>query len=170
MLNLPTPFGNMGKFSSELWSLAANRCSSSNRDGDGDNKGGANSKLSSSLENTDAALLQAAALNAEQVHRYLNTYASHTAARFPAGDLKKLNIQYDALPLASPLSASSTTTQGAIDAYLQFLNDVQVIAQHVWTQFNDVSMILGLLVFALSHIDCGSGRRPRIFLCPFFLN
>ena len=140
MLNLPIPFGNMGKLSPGLWSLASQRCSGSG---------------SSHL---DEALLKATASNAAQVHRYLNTYASHTTARFPAGDLKKLNAQFDALPSTTPSSNnqddgdSAVALRAAVDAYLEFLNDAQLVTQQVWTQFNDLSMLIGLLLFAASLV------------------
>ncbi|KAL4543821.1 hypothetical protein Ndes2437B_g01633 [Nannochloris sp. 'desiccata'] len=133
MLNLPIPFGNMGKFSPDLWFLAAHRCSA------GD----------SELEE-NKAVLGAITVNSEQVHKYLNTYAAHTAARFPAKALKTLNAQFDALPLKS--TESRNATLGAVNAYLKFLNDAQLVAQQVWTQFNDLSMILGLVLFAASLV------------------
>jgi len=138
MLNLPIPFGNMGKFSPALWSLGAHRCS------------GGDSKFEQ-----NKALLRATANNSEQVHNYLNTYASHTAARFPAGALKKLNAQFDALPSTTTettLSSSDKEEIEAENAYLDFLNHAQLVAQQVWTQFNDLSMVLGFVLFAASLV------------------
>jgi phosphatidylinositol glycan class O len=138
MLNLPIPFGNMGKLSPELWSLAAHRCS-------GDD----------SILEQNKALLRATAVNSEQVHRYLNTYASHKAAQFPAGALKKLNAQFNALLSVATETTTTVSSSGkeeieVANAYLEFLIDSQLVAQQVWTQFNDLSMVLGLVLFAAS--------------------
>lgn len=136
MLGLPVPFGNLGKMSPELWSLAAQRCRSSDK------------------ETAEHALARATAANAEQVHTYLNTYALHKTARFPATALKRLNEMFESLPRPDA-STCGGGTHSIVDsaqdcgasAHLEFLKEAMDVAKVVWTQFDDVSMAVGLIAF-----------------------
>lgn len=71
MLQIPIPFGNVGKMSEELWSLSSRRCK---HNGDDQNQ-----------------LLAALQANARQVVRYLDEYAKKPGSRFPSSDLQKLH-------------------------------------------------------------------------------
>ena len=126
MLNLPVPFGNLGQLSPDLWSLAADRCSSSSSNSDDD----PTTVYASSLARATRA-------NAVQVHRYLNTYAAHPTSRFPASDLHRLNLLFNI----------TLRTNDAWEGHVEYLKQAVHVAQNVWTQFHELSMMAGLGLF-----------------------
>lgn len=138
LLGLPVPFGNLGRLSTELWALGAVRCAGG---------GGAPAQA--------RALAQATASNAAQVMQYLNTYAGHPAARFPAAALRRLNDAFRGLTvLGDGVEADATCGEedgsdcGAA-AHLAFLEDAAAVAGRAWAQFDDVSMVGGVSVLVL---------------------
>lgn len=79
LLGLPTPFGNLGKLSAELWQLAAPHLRAAGA--------GATDGLQAAWEDSLAAALLA---NVRQVHTYLHTYAATPGATFSRAALAQL--------------------------------------------------------------------------------
>lgn len=120
LFGVPIPFGNLGSLSPELWSIGASRCAEAQN---GDVR--------------TSSLAKATKATADQVYTYLRTYAMHPASRFPKASSQKLDALY--------ANISYDSTQST-----KFLKEANVIARHVWTQFNDVNIIAGLFVFVLT--------------------
>jgi len=109
MLDVPIPFGNLGKLSPELWQLTHSKAAAASMAaGSGDS---ASSSSGESAAPADAGAASAVAVaawerslggallaNARQVHSYLNTYAATASATFSRPALARLNALFDALP------------------------------------------------------------------------
>ncbi len=83
LLGLPTPFGNLGKLSAELWQLAAPHLPAA-----GAGEAGGKHGLRAAWEDSLAAALLA---NVRQVHTYLHTYAGTPGASFSRAALAQLD-------------------------------------------------------------------------------
>ena len=83
LLGLPTPFGNLGKLSAELWQLAAPHLPAAAAGAVGSKDG-----LLAAWEDSLAAALLA---NVRQVHTYLHTYAATPGASFSRAALARLD-------------------------------------------------------------------------------
>jgi GPI ethanolamine phosphate transferase 3 subunit O len=145
LLGAPIPFGNLGFVIPEL---LAQR----NRN---------------ELDQADLISLQrfssAAAANAEQVMRYLETYSA-TTRQFPTEDLKKVEELYlNAQEALKTQSQSKEHLIKAIEAFLEFHTVAIATCRKLWTTFDTVAMWIGILggiaaagsalVAALSTLD-----------------
>eukprot|EP00887_Chlorella_sp_A99_P003022 scaffold9.g3022.t1 len=125
LLGVPIPFGNVGAVSAELWALAARHPG-----------GGAPPGLAHVL-----------AANADQVHRYLNAYATARGTAFSAAALARLNAQHAALPRPGPGAPAAAAAEAAA-ACRRFLSTASDVARREWTQFRALPMAAGLSVLA----------------------
>ena len=132
LLGVPIPFVNLGKLSPELWSLAANRCSPNN----------SKDAYKKALENATAA-------NVYQVHKYLKTYSSHPASRFPYEAMQKLESVYATFGLESANDVPVNDI-GMKNNHLLYLEEATRLARTAWTQFRYRDMIGGIVVFIVS--------------------
>ncbi|PRW57424.1 GPI ethanolamine phosphate transferase 3 [Chlorella sorokiniana] len=138
LLGLPTPFGNLGKLSAELWQLAAPHLPAAAA-----GEAGSRDGLRAAWEDSLAAALLA---NVRQVHTYLHTYAATPGASFSRAALARL----DELVAAAQAVAGSVAEHAARSyAYLEAAADV---AREQWTQFGDASMVAGVALFAVALV------------------
>lgn len=99
MLGVPYPYGNLGQLSSELWQLTAAHMPGADMQPP--------AEVAAAWERSLAAALLA---NAQQVHRYLHTYAATAGASFSRASLEGLDRLFKAAsfePAASVADAAA---------------------------------------------------------------
>lgn len=174
MLGVPTPFGNLGKLSAELWQLTAAHF--------GDVAGAGNEGVRTAwLGSLGAAL----AANVRQVHTYLHAYAATRGASFSRASLARLDALHAVATATAPSLADSVDrwalgvvragrTQSVLGACMlllpmqtglqtasvgspsnwtprrcyAYLEAAVALAREQWTQFGEASMLAGLALFA----------------------
>jgi phosphatidylinositol glycan class O len=102
MLGLPTPFGNIGKLSAELWQLTAAHLPAGSDDA---------LTPAAAAEAWERSLSEAVLANAAQVNTYLNTYADTAGASFSRVALAGLNSLFATLAEPAADLADLTSRQ-----------------------------------------------------------
>jgi phosphatidylinositol glycan class O len=103
MLGLPTPVGNIGKLSAELWQLTASHLPAGSGDAD--------TPAAAAAQAWERSLSEAVLANAAQVHTYLNTYAATAGASFSQVALAGLNSLFATLAEPAADLADLTSRQ-----------------------------------------------------------
>lgn len=78
--------------------------------------------------------------NTEQVFKYLDAYTQKPGARFPSNIMDRLRKDFTAL------KARNNATE---EEYIEFLSFMEQSARNVWTQFHEVWMVAGVILFIL---------------------
>ena len=133
LLDIPIPFGNLGKISPELWSIGSMRCP----------------QIAGDKASMDAAYNKLLKANVEQVFKYLGTYASKPGSRFPSGMLDTLKHMHDRINNDTLHQGNDASMIQQADC-MEFLTMGESFAREAWTQFHEGWMVLGATVFALS--------------------
>eukprot|EP00890_Picochlorum_soloecismus_P003583 jgi/Picsp_1/4225/NSC_01734-R1_mgc80777 protein len=133
LLDIPIPFGNLGKVSPELWSIGSLRCP----------------QIAGDKASMDAAFSKLLKANVEQVFKYLGTYASKPGSRFPSGMLDRLRDIHDRIINDTLYQGNDANMIQQTDC-MEFLSMGESFAREAWTQFREGWMFLGAMVFAVS--------------------
>lgn len=133
LLDIPIPFGNLGKVSPELWSIGSLRCP----------------HVAGDKASKDAAYDRLLKANVEQVFKYLVTYASKPGSRFPSGMLDRLENMHDRINNDTLYQGNDANMLRQIDC-MEFLSMGESFAREAWTQFREGWMVLGAMIFAMS--------------------